>query len=214
MEAELMFPVDDIEKLDFAKGNGLLPAIIQHAHTGAILMLGFMNRDAFEATLARRRVVFYSRTKARLWEKGETSGHYLEVSAIRPDCDHDALLITALPHGPTCHLGTTSCFGTPPALHPLAFLAELESIIADRTAKRPEGSYTARLTASGIKRIAQKLGEEALELSLGAAAGDDHEVIAEAADLFYHLIVLLNARGLRLRQVVEELRARHEARDS
>jgi phosphoribosyl-AMP cyclohydrolase / phosphoribosyl-ATP pyrophosphohydrolase len=211
MEAERALTTDDLDTLDFGKGVGLLPAIIQHAHTGAVLMLGFMDREALEATLARRRVVFFSRSKGRLWEKGETSGHNLEVAAIRPDCDRDALLITAVPRGPTCHLGNTSCFGSEPtsATPSPTFLAELESIIADRIGTRPEGSYTAELIASGMTRVAQKVGEEALELALAAAADTDHEVIAESADLLYHLLVLLNARGLTLDRVLTELRIRH-----
>lgn len=205
----------NIDELDFEKGAGLLPAIIQHADTGAVLMLGYMSRESLEASLARGRVVFYSRNKDRLWEKGETSGHALQVVTIKADCDRDTLLITARPLGPTCHLGTASCFGdTAPADGTsLEFLSELEAIIADRMTVRPDDSYTAGLIASGTGRIAQKVGEEALEVALAAVGGQDDEVLAEAADLLYHLLVLLKARGLDLQQVVEALRARHSARE-
>lgn len=213
MGAERVVKPDDVDRLDFTKGGGLLPAIIQHAHTGAVLMLGCMNREALQMTLTRRRVVFFRRSKGRLWEKGETSGHTLEVASIRADCDRDTLLITAVPRGPTCHLGTTSCFGPDPTSDSSpTFLGELESVIAQRLATRPEGSYTAELVASGITRIAQKVGEEALELALAAAAGTDNEVVTEGADLLYHLLVLLNARGLTLDRVLTELRIRHIAR--
>ena len=201
----------DVERLDFAKGDGLLPAIVQHAATGAVLMLGYMNPQALRETLTRRRVVFFSRSKQRLWEKGETSGHCLELAQIRADCDRDTLLVTAWPRGPACHLGTATCFGDEAltAAEPLAFLAALEGIIAQRIAERPEGSYTARLVAQGPKRLAQKVGEEALEVALAAAAETDDKVVAEVADLLYHLLVLLKSRGLPLARVVAELHSRH-----
>ena len=204
----------DLERLDFAKGDGLLPAIVQHAVTGAVLMLGYMNRQALSETLTRRRVVFFSRSKQRLWEKGETSGHRLELAQILTDCDCDTLLVTAWPRGPACHLGTATCFGDEAltAAERLAFLAALEAIIAQRIAERPEGSYTARLLAEGPKRLAQKVGEEGLEVALAAASGSDTEVVAEAADLLYHLLVLLRFRGLPLERVIAELRARHAAK--
>jgi len=201
----------NLDELDFEKGAGLLPAIVQHADTNAVLMLGYMSRESLEASLARGRVVFYSRSKDRLWEKGETSGHALEVVTIKADCDRDTLLITARPLGPTCHLGTASCFGdTAPAdgTH-LKFLSELERVISERMSVRPDDSYTARLVAGGTARIAQKVGEEALEVAIAAVGAQDDEVLAEAADLLYHLLVLLKARGLDLEQVVEALRARH-----
>jgi phosphoribosyl-AMP cyclohydrolase / phosphoribosyl-ATP pyrophosphohydrolase len=202
----------NLDELDFEKGAGLLPAIVQHAGTGAVLMLGYMSRESLEASLARGRVVFYSRSKDRLWEKGESSGHALEIVAIKADCDQDTLLIKARPLGPTCHLGTASCFGdsAPPDGMPLRFLSELEAIIADRMIVRPHDSYTARLIAGGTARIAQKVGEEALEVAIAAVGGHDNEVLAEAADLLYHLLVLLKARGLNLEQVVEALRTRHD----
>jgi phosphoribosyl-ATP pyrophosphohydrolase/phosphoribosyl-AMP cyclohydrolase len=204
----------NLDELDFEKSAGLLPAIVQHADTGAVLMLGYMSRESLEASLARGRVVFYSRSKDRLWEKGETSGHALEIVTIKADCDRDTLLITARPLGPTCHLGTASCFGnTAPAdgTH-LKFLSELEGIIADRMAVQPQESYTARLIAGGTARIAQKVGEEALEVAIAAVGGNDNEVLSEAADLLYHLLVLLKVRGLTLDRVAETLRVRHESR--
>lgn len=203
--------LNDIERLDFQKGHGLLPAVIQHADTGAVLMLGYMNPEALQATLTLGHVVFYSRTKQKLWEKGETSGHYLEVVEVRADCDQDALLVTARPLGPVCHVGTDTCFGDEPLTQAqkLTFLTTLEATIEQRQAQRPEGSYTARLLAEGTKRIAQKVGEEGLEVALAAVAETDREVIGESADLLFHLLVLLKSRGLSLERVVEELRARH-----
>ncbi|HEX3844141.1 MAG TPA: bifunctional phosphoribosyl-AMP cyclohydrolase/phosphoribosyl-ATP diphosphatase HisIE [Steroidobacteraceae bacterium] len=204
----------DIATLDFDKMGGLLPAIVQHAESGAVLMLGYMNRDALRETLARRRIVFYSRSRQCLWEKGETSGHTLTLADVRADCDRDALLVTAVPTGPVCHLNTATCFGdeAPTAAGRLAFLGELEAVIARRMTDRPEGSYTARLHAEGPKRIAQKVGEEGLEVALAAVAETDDKLVAESADLFYHLLLLLKSRGLRLEQVVAELESRHAGR--
>ncbi len=196
----------DIERLDFDKQDGLLPAIIEDP-TGGVRMLGYMSREALRATFERGRVVFYSRSRRELWEKGETSGHTLEFIAARTDCDRDTLLITARPTGPVCHLGTPSCFGEPRA--PLAFLAELEAVIAQRIAARPEGSYTARLYAEGVTRMAQKVGEEGLEVALAAAVESEQKLVAESADLLYHLVLLLASRGLSLADVTAELRARH-----
>jgi phosphoribosyl-AMP cyclohydrolase / phosphoribosyl-ATP pyrophosphohydrolase len=206
--------VGDLDELDFAKGGGLLPAVVQHADNGSVLMLGYMNREALLATLVRRRVVFFSRSKGRLWEKGESSGHSLELSRIGADCDRDALLVSAWPRGPVCHLGIGSCFGdTPtPAEERVGFLSQLEDVIAERVASRPEGSYTAKLLAAGWRRIAQKVGEEGLEVALAAAGGSDTEVINEVGDLLYHTLVLLKARGLSLERVLKELEARHTAR--
>ena len=204
----------DLDSLDFSKAAGLLPAIVQHAGSGAVLMLGYMNRDALRASLTRRRVVFFSRSRQRLWEKGETSGHVLELAQIRTDCDRDALLATAWPRGPVCHLGTASCFGDAPrtTAEQLAFLDTLARVIGERMVARPEGSYTARLLAGGAKRVAQKVGEEGLEVALAGAGGSDAEVVAEAADLLYHVLVLLRVRGLPLERVIGELRARHAAK--
>jgi phosphoribosyl-AMP cyclohydrolase / phosphoribosyl-ATP pyrophosphohydrolase len=204
----------DIATLDFDKMEGLLPAIVQHAQSGAVLMLGYMNRESLRETLTRRRVVFYSRSRRCLWEKGETSGHTLELAGVRADCDRDALLVTALPVGPVCHIGTATCFGddTVTAAGRLVFLDALEAVIARRMADRPEGSYTARLVAEGPKRMAQKVGEEGLEVALAAVAEPDGKLVAESADLLYHLLLLLGSRGLRLEHVVAELESRHADR--
>ncbi|MDB6162109.1 MAG: phosphoribosyl-ATP pyrophosphatase [Gammaproteobacteria bacterium] len=201
----------DIGTLDFAKGDGLLPAVVQHTDTGAVLMVGYMNPDALRETLARRHVVFFSRSKQRLWEKGETSGHFLELDQIRTDCDRDALLVTARPLGPVCHQGTATCFGDAliTKAERFAFLTTLERVIERRIAESPQGSYTARLFAEGPKRIAQKVGEEGLEVALAAAVEPDDKVVAESADLIFHLLVLLRSRGLSFQSVVTELQSRH-----
>jgi phosphoribosyl-AMP cyclohydrolase / phosphoribosyl-ATP pyrophosphohydrolase len=204
----------DIDTLDFTKGDGLLPAIVQHARTGAVLMVGYMNREAFRETLARRHVVFFSRGKQRLWEKGESSGNFLELADIRTDCDRDALLVTATPVGPVCHVGTATCFGDESLTcgERFAFLAFLESVIEQRIAGAPQGSYTARLFAEGPKRVAQKVGEEGLEVALAAVAETDDKVVSESADLVFHLLVLLRSRGLSFERVVAELQSRHAAK--
>jgi phosphoribosyl-ATP pyrophosphohydrolase/phosphoribosyl-AMP cyclohydrolase len=204
----------DLSRLDFKKGDGLLPAIIQHADTGAVLMLGYMNAEALQATRARGRVVFYSRTRQQLWEKGETSGHTLSVEAIHTDCDADTLLITARPRGPTCHEGTVTCFGDAPLTGAtrLGFLAELAGIIEQRIAASPEHSYTAKLFAGGPHRMAQKVGEEGLEVALAAVSQGAAELVSESADLLFHLMVLLRSRNLSLREVASELAARHAKR--
>jgi phosphoribosyl-ATP pyrophosphohydrolase/phosphoribosyl-AMP cyclohydrolase len=201
----------DIGTLDFSKGGGLLPAVVQHADTGAVLMVGYMNRDAVRETLERRHVVFFSRSKQRLWEKGETSGHFLELDQIRTDCDRDALLVTARPLGPVCHEGTATCFGNAliTKAERLAFLGTLERVIERRIAESPQGSYTARLFAEGPKRIAQKVGEEGLEVALAAVVETDDKVVAESADLIFHMLVLLRSRGLSFQSVVAELQSRH-----
>ena len=201
----------DIDRLDFEKSEGLLPAVVQHADTGAVLMVGYMNRQALRETMSRRHVVFFSRSKQRLWEKGETSGHFLELDQIRTDCDRDALLVTARPLGPVCHEGTATCFGDEPVTRgeQLAFVAALEGVIEKRIAESPQGSYTARLFAEGPKRIAQKVGEEGLEVALAAVAETDDKVVSESADLVFHLLVLLRSRGLSFQHVVAELQSRH-----
>jgi phosphoribosyl-AMP cyclohydrolase / phosphoribosyl-ATP pyrophosphohydrolase len=199
-------------ELDWDKGGGLLPAIVQDAGSGAVLMLGYMNREALAATEAAGRVTFWSRTKGRLWTKGETSGHFLEVKQIAADCDGDTLLILAEPKGPACHKGTPTCWGeNPPQSNAqrVAFLDQLEQVIAQRIATRPPGSYTAKLLAEGTRRIAQKVGEEGLELALAGVAQSDPEIIGEAADLLYHMLLLLKVKGLSLAQVIEELETRH-----
>jgi len=206
--------LEQIEQLDWTKSDGLLPAIIQDAQTSQVLMLGYMNRDALRETLANKRVTFYSRSKARLWTKGETSGHFLDVISVAADCDNDTLLITARAHGPTCHNGTQSCFGDEvnADARQLAFLNRLESVIAQRLADRPEGSYTARLWAQGPTRIAQKVGEEGVEVALAAVTQTDDRLVSESADLLFHLALLLKSRNLSLNAVVHELERRHAAK--
>jgi phosphoribosyl-AMP cyclohydrolase / phosphoribosyl-ATP pyrophosphohydrolase len=205
---------DDVVALDWNKGGGLLPAVVQHARTGRVLMLGYMNEDALRETLRQGRVVFYSRSRECLWTKGETSGHYLNLVDVSTDCDSDALLVLADPIGPTCHKGTEACFAdaAPVDAQRLAFLGLLENIIANRIADQPEGSYTARLFAEGPGRIAQKLGEEGVETALAAVSRDDDGLVSECADLVFHLLVLLKSRQLTLERVVEELRARHASK--
>ncbi len=200
----------DASQLDWNKVEGLMPVIVQHAHTGVVLMQGFMNQDALAESLRSGHVTFFSRTKQRLWTKGETSGHFLHLRAISTDCDQDCLLVAADPVGPTCHRGCTSCFDDHP-LPPLAFLAELEQLLASRKDADPESSYTARLYAKGTKRIAQKVGEEGVEVALAAMAKDREELINESADLLYHLTVLLQNEGLQLADVVNRLQERHSA---
>jgi phosphoribosyl-AMP cyclohydrolase / phosphoribosyl-ATP pyrophosphohydrolase len=201
-------------RLDWQKGGGLLPAVVQDASTGRVLMLGYMNPESLRRTLDSGRVVFFSRSRNELWTKGETSGHYLDVVDVSADCDDDAILVLAHPAGPTCHKGTETCFAdsTPPEAARLAFLASLEGTVRRRIAENPEGSYTARLYASGIGRIAQKVGEEGVETALAAVTRDDGELLGECADLLYHLLVLLKARNLSLEQVVQELASRHASK--
>ncbi|HEV7985280.1 MAG TPA: bifunctional phosphoribosyl-AMP cyclohydrolase/phosphoribosyl-ATP diphosphatase HisIE [Steroidobacteraceae bacterium] len=207
----------ELARIDWDKGGGLVPAIVQDARNGAVLMLGYMNREALQTTLETRHVNFYSRSRQRLWRKGETSGNELELRTIRLDCDGDTLLLGAIPSGPVCHTGTATCFGNAsisdpaPAEARLAFIGELERIIAQRIAAPAEGSYTARLYQGGIKRMAQKVGEEALEVALAACTEGDAALLGECGDLIYHLLVLLRARGLSLEQVAELLRERHLA---
>ncbi|HOV58864.1 MAG TPA: bifunctional phosphoribosyl-AMP cyclohydrolase/phosphoribosyl-ATP diphosphatase HisIE, partial [Rhodanobacteraceae bacterium] len=183
--------------LDWDKGEGLLPAVVQHARSGAVLMLGYMNRAALEETRRSGRVTFWSRSRQRLWTKGESSGHVLRLVGVRADCDRDTLLVQAEPEGPTCHLGTATCFGADSGL-PLAFLAELDALVARRERERPPGSYTTRLFEGGLRRMAQKVGEEGVETALAAVAQDERALLDEGADLLFHLLVLLRARGLGL----------------
>ena len=201
--------------LEWEKMHGLVPAIVQDASTGSVLMLGYMNREALAATETTGRVTFWSRSRGRLWTKGETSGHFLEVCSISADCDRDTLLILAQPAGPACHLGTATCWGVdaPRSLaHRLEFLVRLEQIIAQRIVDPPPGSYTAALVEEGLSRIAQKVGEEGVELALAAVTRDDAAVVGEAADLLYHTALLLKAKGLSLSQVAAELESRHAER--
>lgn len=217
-----MSAVFDIDAIDFAKGDGLVPAIVQHARDGAVLMLGYMNREAVEATIETRAVTFWSRSRQSLWRKGETSGHTLDLVDLRLDCDRDTLLVRALPNGPVCHTGSTTCFdgddrvaSTLPrgcAAHPIGFLAELDALVAQRASDRPAGSYTTKLFERGIAHIAQKVGEEGVETALAAVTRDDSGLIEESADLVFHLIVLLRARGLSIDAVIDRLAARHAAR--
>ncbi|HTV83964.1 MAG TPA: bifunctional phosphoribosyl-AMP cyclohydrolase/phosphoribosyl-ATP diphosphatase HisIE [Dyella sp.] len=198
----------DFSRLDWNKSDGLLPAIVQHWLSGEVLMLGYMNAQALARTQELGQVTFYSRSKQRLWTKGESSGHVLQLKSIRIDCDADTLLVQAQPNGPTCHLGTRSCFGDA-ARPPLGFLAELDALVASRKAQLPEGSYTTQLFKDGTRRIAQKVGEEGVETALAAVVQGDEELLGEAADLVFHLTVLLRARGLGLDDIVRVLAARH-----
>ena len=232
-------PMGTTDTLDWAKGEGLLPAVVQDADTLRVLMLGYMNAEALRVTRACGHVTFFSRSKQRLWTKGETSGHFLDLVDIQADCDNDTLLVLARPHGHTCHLQRPSCFAEAPALvgvgaamaakepsreSPIAavgqeatraapteigFLGELDALIAQRHAQRPEGSYTTRLFEGGIRRIAQKVGEEGVETALAAVAQDDEALLGEASDLLYHLLVLLRARGLSLDDARAVLEKRH-----
>lgn len=206
--------VNDIPNLAWDKGDGLLPAVVQDAASGAVLMLAFMNAEALCETLKRGRVVFFSRSRNRLWEKGETSGNTLQLVDIDTDCDSDSILVRARPAGPTCHRNTFTCFGdgSAPTTDGIGFLSRLEDVISARIAESPEGSYTAKLFARGVKRMAQKVGEEGVEVALAAQAGDNAELLSESADLLYHLTLLLKARGLSLDAVGAELAARHQAR--
>lgn len=206
--------LEDVGTLDWDKGGGLLPAVVLDATRGNVLMLGFMNREALRATLAGRRVTFYSRSRQALWTKGETSGNYLELESVSADCDADTLLVLARPAGPVCHTGASTCFpeAVPTAADRLSFLATLESVVSDRIARSPEGSYTAELFAKGPGRVAQKIGEEGVELALAAVGDDDAKVVAESADLVYHLVLLLRQRGLSLADVAAELELRHAGR--
>lgn len=205
---------DQISSLDWAKGDGLLPAIVQDARSGKVLMLGYMNRDALRTTLADKRVTFFSRSRNRLWTKGESSGHFLHLVQVIADCDNDTLLVTANPEGPTCHTGTETCFGDAALTEAssLSFLSRLESVIAQRISDRPEGSYTARIWSEGPTRIAQKVGEEGVEVALAAVTQADDRLIGESADLLFHLALLLKSRNLSLTAVVKELEHRHAAK--
>ncbi len=214
--------MSQIETLDWAKGDGLLPAVVQDADTLRVLMLGYMTAAALEVTQATGHVTFFSRSKQRLWTKGETSGHFLDLVQVQVDCDADTLLVLARPHGNTCHLERQSCFPAAPAgcvsslqepgadaRADVAFLGELDALIARRHVEQPSGSYTTRLFEGGIRRIAQKVGEEGVETALAAVAQEDADLLGESADLLYHLTVLLRARGLSLADAVNVLQERH-----
>ena len=195
--------------LDFGKLGGLIPAIIQDARTKNVLMLGFMNREAYEKTMATGKVTFWSRSRNCLWTKGETSGNFLNLVDIKVDCDNDTLLVRVNPTGPACHLGTDTCWGETNDANPLLFLTELQDFINKRHEEMPEGSYTTSLFKDGLNRMAQKVGEEALEAVIEATNGTNDRLIYEASDMFYHLIVLLTSKGLRIEDIAKELKERH-----
>ena len=196
--------------LDFDKMNGLVPAIIQDADTAKVLMLGFMNREAYDKTVEIGKVTFFSRTKNRLWTKGEESGNFLQVISIKADCDNDTLLIKAVPAGPVCHTGTDTCWGEENK-QDIMFLKELQDFIDKRHEEMPEGSYTTSLFQSGVNKMAQKVGEEAVETVIEACNGTDERLIYESSDLLYHLIVLLTSKGYRIEDLARELKERHSA---
>ena len=204
--------------IDFEKCGGLVPAIIQDAQTKTVLMLGYMNQEAYEKTLATKKVTFWSRSRNCLWTKGETSGNYLNLVDIKVDCDQDTLLVRAIPDGPTCHTGTDTCWGEENKAsdmatkddNPLLFLSELQDFINRRHEEMPEGSYTTSLFKDGVNRMAQKLGEEALEAVIEACNGRNDKLIYEASDMIYHLIVLLTSKRLRIEDIASELQKRHD----
>lgn len=195
--------------IDFEKSGGLVPAIIQDADTKTVLMLGYMNKEAYEKTVATGLVTFYSRSRKCLWTKGETSNNFLHLVDIKVDCDNDTLLVKVHPDGPTCHKGTDTCWGEENEKSPLLFLAELSDFIEKRHQEMPEGSYTTSLFRDGLNRMAQKVGEEALELVIEATNGTNNRLIYEGSDMLYHLIVLLTHKGLRIEDMAAELRERH-----
>ncbi len=203
-----MLTEQQLAQLDWVKTDGMMPAIVQHAVSGEVLMHGYMNQQALANTLETGRVTFWSRTKQRLWTKGESSGHFLNVVCMTPDCDNDTLLVLVNPIGPTCHLGTSSCFS--PAAPDWTFLYQLEQLLAGRKQADPKSSYTASLYASGTKRIAQKVGEEGVETALAATVNDRVELTNEASDLIYHLLVLLQDQDLNLSAIINNLRERHK----
>jgi phosphoribosyl-ATP pyrophosphohydrolase/phosphoribosyl-AMP cyclohydrolase len=196
--------------IDFEKSGGLVPAIVQDAKTKNVLMLGYMNQEAYEKTVETKKVTFWSRSRNCLWTKGETSGNYLNLVNIKVDCDNDTLLVRAIPDGPTCHKGTDTCWGEDNASNPLLFLEELQDFIDKRHKDMPEGSYTTSLFKDGTNRIAQKVGEEALETVIEATNGSTEKLVYEASDLIYHLIVLLTSKGLRIEDIATELHKRHD----
>lgn len=195
--------------IDFEKTDGLVPAIIQDNTTRNVLMLGYMNREAYEKTMATGKVTFWSRSRNCLWTKGETSGNFLNLVDIKVDCDNDTLLVRVNPTGPACHLGTDTCWSEANDANPLLFLTELQDFINKRHEEMPEGSYTTSLFKDGLNRMAQKVGEEALEAVIEATNGTNDRLIYEASDMFYHLIVLLTSKGLRIEDIAKELKERH-----
>lgn len=201
-------------KLDWDKQDGLIPAIVQHATTGQVLMLGYMNKLALDKTQATGEVTFYSRSRSALWTKGETSGNKLSLVSIGADCDNDTILVTAEAAGPTCHEGTTSCFDPGSSASAFGFLGNLEATIDQRIEQCAEDSYTARLVRQGTSRIAQKVGEEAVEVAIAAATRDVEAVKTESADLLYHLLVLLRSHDCSLKDIVDELKSRGQPGNS
>ena len=197
-------------QLDFDKMNGLVPAIIQDSYTQKVLMLGYMNKEAYEKTVATGKVTFYSRSRQCLWTKGETSGNFLEVVSMKSDCDNDTVLVQAHPTGPVCHTGADTCWGDKNE-QDIMFLKELQDFIDRRHAEMPEHSYTTSLFKSGVNKMAQKVGEEAVETVIEACNGTDERLIYEGADLIYHLIVLLTSKGYRIEDLARELKERHSA---
>ena len=197
-------------EIDFEKMGGLVPAIIQDAKTKTVLMLGYMNKEAYEKTTKTGKVTFFSRSRQCLWTKGETSGNFLELVDIMVDCDNDTLLVKVNPTGPTCHKGTDTCWGEKNEVNPLLFLTYLQDFISTRHEEMPEGSYTTSLFKDGINRMAQKVGEEALEAVIEACNGTNGRLIYEGADMIYHLIVLLTSKGLRIEDLAKELQVRHD----
>ena len=197
-------------KIDFDKMGGLVPAIIQDAVTKNVLRLGFMNEEAYQKTIDTKKVTFWSRTRNCLWTKGETSGNYLNLVDIRLDCDNDTLLVKVHPQGPTCHLGTDTCWGEDNSLNPILFLSELQNFIDKRHQEMPENSYTTSLFKKGINKMAQKVGEEATETIIEATNGTNDQLVYESSDLLYHLIVMLTAKGLSIEDVASELIKRHD----
>jgi len=202
----------DIDSLDFAKGSGLIPAIVQDADSFQVLMLGYMDEEAVETTLDKKKVTFYSRSKERLWTKGESSGNYLDLVDIQQDCDNDTLLILARPQGPTCHTGHQSCFYRKDfePQENAGFLLELEELIQSRKKELPEGSYTTSLFEEGLDQITQKVGEEAIETVIEAKNNNPEAFKGEVADLLYHLLVLLTEKEIPLEQIIGRLKERHQ----
>lgn len=205
-----MKELKDISLIDFEKLSGLVPAVVQDNQTQKVLMVGFMNADAVNKTLETRKVTFFSRTKNRLWTKGEESGNFLNVVSILIDCDNDTLLVKANPVGPVCHTGNDTCFDEKNADNGVQFLSFLQDLIEKRKLEMPEGSYTTSLFAKGTRKITQKVGEEAVETIIGAMANDDENFLYESADLVYHLMVLLTHKGFRIEDIAAELRKRHK----
>lgn len=197
-------------KIDFEKGNGLVPAIIQDATTKNVLMLGYMNKEAYDKTIETGKVTFYSRNRQCLWTKGETSGNFLNLIGMDVDCDNDTLLVKVSPVGPTCHKGTDTCWGEKNKSNPLLFLTDLQDFIIKRHEEMPEGSYTTSLFKDGLNRMAQKVGEEALEAVIEAVNGTNERLVYEGSDMLYHLIVLLTSKGLRIEDLAKELQIRHD----